>query len=748
MIYYKDFDFSCIDTTRIELKQGKRKISYLNIDFAVDIETSSFYHNDEKCAYPYLMSVNICGNIVYCRYMSELFEIFQKIKQYFGLTFRKRIIMFVHNLAYEFQFFRDICRFSEVFARSTLKPMKCFDYNSCIEFRCSYTVSGLKLIDLAKNLKTANISKLSGDEYDYNKIRHSKTPLTDYELKYSEHDVLILHYWILEEIQRNKNDITQIPLTQTGYIRRDCREYIFNNVDVKNYRKMIIKCTPDKDLFILLHNAFGGGDTHANFLHNKLLKKLVDSLDFASSYPAVMVKCKFPRKFIKVDENTLDMEYYRNFINKKACVMCIGFDHIEAKRNHHILSFSKCKSIEKYVLDNGRVVSGDKVMTYMTDIDFKDFENFYNYKGVKIYSFYYSDYQYLPTPFVKYILQLFEYKTTLKGLEDEHNKAMYLQSKQFINGLYGMAVTNIVNDDIEFVEGKNDKIKFKCGWAKNVVDIETALKKYKYNNNSFLLYQWGVWVTSYARHFLRDTIAKIEDNSKNVDDFIYCDTDSIKLTNYKRHKKIFDEYNKQNEKDMKTAMEYHGFPIDNYKAKTKKGNIKTLGAWEFDGHYEAFKTLGAKRYMYYSRKYPLVVSVQPQHRRKLKRAKFGKWYDGGYNLVVSGVNKKPAMPYILDNGGFSFFKRGMTIPKEHTGKATHTYISRHYKFDVIDYLGNVDTCEQTNYIHLEQQEYTMKTKYNLADILQVMNEFLDGESDIGTPYYNSHEELNIRQVVV
>ena len=42
----------------------------------------------------------------------------------------------------------------------------------------------------------------------------------------------------------------------------------------------------------------------------------------------------------------------------------------------------------------------------------------------------------------------------------------------------------------------------------------------------------------------------------------------------------------------------------------------------------------------------------------------------------------------------------------------------------------------------------MKTKYNLADILQVMNEFLDGESDIGTPYYNSHEELNIRQVVV
>lgn len=723
MIYYKDFDFSCIDTTEIELKQGKRKISYLNIDFAVDIETSSFYLNDEKYAYPYLMSVNICGNIVYCRYMTELYEIFQEIKQHFGLTFRKRIIMFIHNLSYEFQFFRDICRFSEVFARSSLKPMKAFDYNSCIEFRCSYTVSGLKLKDLAKNLKTAKISKLSGDEYDYNKIRHSKTPLSEYELEYSEVDVLILHYWILEEIQRNNNDITQIPLTQTGYIRRECREYIFNNVDVKNYRKMIIKCTPDKDLFILLHNAFGGGDTHANFLHNKLLKKLVDSLDFASSYPAVMVKCKFPRKFIKVDENTLDMEYYRNFINKKACVMCIGFDHIEAKRNHHILSFSKCKTIENYVLDNGRVVSGDKVMTYMTDVDFKDFENFYNYTGAKIYSFYYSDYQYLPTPFVKYILQLFGYKTTLKGLEDEHNKAMYLQSKQFINGLYGMAVTNIVNDDIEFVEGKNDKIKYKQGWAKNSVDIETALKKYKYNNNSFLLYQWGVWVTSYARHFLRDTIAKIEDNSINVDDFIYCDTDSIKLTNFKRHKRIFDEYNEQNEKDMKLAMAYHGLDENAYKAKTINGEIKVLGIWEHEtkksGAYKYFKTLGAKRYMY---------------------------YDTEYHLTVSGLNPDIAVKYIEQNGGFSFFKRGMTIPKEYTGKATHTYISRHYKIDVIDYLGNVDTCEQTNFIHLEQQEYTMKTKYNIADILQNMNEFLDGESDIGTPYRSSHEELNIRQI--
>ena len=67
MIYWSDFDFDKLPN--IEAIKGRNQIYYLNSDFAVDIEVSSFYHEEKKRAYPYIMMVNICGNIIYCRYL-------------------------------------------------------------------------------------------------------------------------------------------------------------------------------------------------------------------------------------------------------------------------------------------------------------------------------------------------------------------------------------------------------------------------------------------------------------------------------------------------------------------------------------------------------------------------------------------------------------------------------------------------------------------------------------------------------
>lgn len=759
MIYWREFDFDSLPDA--DIVQGSRQTYYINGDFAVDIEVTSFYDNGIKRAYPYIMMIDLCGNILYCRYLSDLAEIFQRVKERYKLTARKRIIMFVHNLSYEFQFFRDICRFVEVFARSRLKPLKAFDCFSCIEFRCSYSVSGLSLANLAKNLQTADIKKLNGDDFDYAKLRHSETPLTPLEMEYCEHDVLILHYWILEEIAKNSGKITKIPLTQTGYIRRDCREYIFSKCNRGIYRGMIQKYTPDADMFIDLHKAFSGGDTHGNYLHVRQILHGVTSFDFASCYPAVMVKCKFPRCFRKI--KVLNREMFDNLISKKACFFKCSFERVKAKRHHHTLSLSKCDTIVQRTkkLDNGRVVEGELITTYFTDIDFKDFCEYYEYYNMRIIDFYYSDYQYLPTPFVEYILELFKNKTELKGLKDDLSQALYLKSKQSINGLYGMCVTNIVNDLIEFLpdtlEGwktddtpdfsqlSRDEIAeyFKQKQQTDYDNIVTSLDQYRNNNNSFLLYQWGVWVTSWARHFLRSTIAAVDDDSAEIDDFCYCDTDSIKILHAERHKHIIDNYNKQNDADMQAAMKYHELPLDAYKAKTRKGAIKTLGAWECDGVYSAFKTLGAKRYMYFERKHdlPKIVkrcSCDDTTKRTLKRPKYGKrWYDGGYNLVVAGLNKKKALPYILDNGGFKFFAKGMYIPRGHTGKATHTYIDDSYTREMVDYLGNKSTCHQMHYIHLEEQDYDLGGSKIFADF----EEFLNGYTISGMAYEHKNRLL-------
>lgn len=706
MIYWEDFDFN--ELPDIEAIKGNKQNYYLNSDFAVDIEVSSFYHEGQKRAYPYIMMVNMCGNIIYCRYLTELYEIFQKLKDRYKLSYRRRILMFIHNLSYEFQFFRDICNFTEVFARTRLKPMKCFDLNSCIEFHCSYTISGLKLSNLAKNLKSVKIEKLDGDEYDYKLIRHSETPLTEMEMKYCEHDVLILHYWITEEIAKNEGKITKIPLTQTGYIRRECRDYIFNNTNRGKYKYMIKKCTPSTDCFICLHKAFAGGDTHANYIHVRSEVKNVASFDFASSYPAVMVKCKYPREFKKVDVMSTGM--FENMIEKKACVFKIAFDKIEAKRHHHTLSVSKCETYNRktLVVDNGRVVKGECITTYMTDVDYKDFVKFYNFEGRQIIDFYYSEYEYLPTPFVEYILELFKNKTELKGLKGELEEALYMKSKQHINGLYGMCVTNIANENAVFTDKweKYPDLTIEEEY-KHLTDV---LEEYKNGYGSFLLYQWGVWVTAWARHFLRETIMKIEDNSDELDGFVYCDTDSIKMTDYEKHLKIINDYNTQNEIDMRKAMDYHGIVEDRFKAKTVKGEIKVLGNWEFEEESFAtrFKTLGAKRYMYTT-----VATSQPEE----------------YHLTVAGLNKKKALPYIIEHGGFKFFKKGMRIPPDYTGKSTHSYIDEYYDIDVIDYLGNVSNCQAYHYIHLEEQEYNLS-------IATQFEKFLKDSTISGEPIEN------------
>ncbi len=704
MIYWTDFDFNTLPD--LESVKGSNQKWYLNSDFAVDIEVSSFYHEGKKRAYPYLMTVNLCGNIIYCRYLSELQQIFKRLKLRYFLTSKRRLMMFVHNLAYEFQFFRDICNFTEVFARTRLKPMKCFDTNSCIEFHCSYTISGLKLSNLAKNLKTVKIEKLDGEEYDYKLIRHSETPLTEYELKYAEYDVLILHYWIQEEISKNEGKITKIPLTQTGYIRRDCRQYIFDNCNKGKYKYMIKKSTPDTNCFICLHKAFAGGDTHANYIHVKQVLENVGSFDFASSYPAVMVKCKYPKEFKRL--KLVSTRMFESLLNSKACVFKIAFNKITAKRHHHTLSLSKCESYKKdtIIIDNGRVVEGEKITTYMTDVDYKDFIEFYDFEGRQLIDFYYSDYQYLPTPFINYILKLFKDKTELKGLKGELEEALYMKSKQHINGLYGMCVTNIANENAVYTD-KWEKYK-NMTIEQELEHLNDVLEEYRNSYSSFLLYQWGVWVTAWARHFLRQTIMKIEDNSKDIDGFAYCDTDSVKIQDYEEHMTIIEEYNKQNEIDMTKAMEYHGIDLNSFKAYTIKGELKVLGNWEFEGVYNKFKTLGAKRYMY------TTVATSQQEE---------------YHLTVAGLNKNKALPYIMEHGGFEFFRKGMRIPPEYTGKSTHTYIDEYYNIDVIDYLGNVSNCQATHYIHLEEQEYNLS-------IEKQFKKFLNGVTISGEPIEN------------
>ena len=75
------------------------------------------------------------------------------------------------------------------------------------------------MVNLAKNLTKHKINELVGD-LDYSLIRNSKTTLTDEEMGYCKNDILIILYYINEQIQLYDNNITKIPLTNTGRVRK------------------------------------------------------------------------------------------------------------------------------------------------------------------------------------------------------------------------------------------------------------------------------------------------------------------------------------------------------------------------------------------------------------------------------------------------------------------------------------------------------------------------------------------------
>ena len=80
---------------------------YLNVPATVDIESSSFYDvRGEKTAIMYSFVIGINGRGIIGRTYEDLLTICKKLVNFYELSKNRRLILYVHNLEYEFQFFR------------------------------------------------------------------------------------------------------------------------------------------------------------------------------------------------------------------------------------------------------------------------------------------------------------------------------------------------------------------------------------------------------------------------------------------------------------------------------------------------------------------------------------------------------------------------------------------------------------------------------------------------------------------
>jgi hypothetical protein len=186
-------------------------------------------------------------------------------------------------------------------------------------------------------------------------------------------------------------------------------------------------------------------------------------------------------------------------------------------------------------------------------------------------------------------------------------------------------------------------------------------------------------------------------------DYLYSDTDSVKIINFDKHKKYFDKYNTVITNQLHKAVDILNISEEKLHPKTIKGIEKPLGIWDFDGHYKTFKTLGAKRYM---------VEYSEDPRNKGDKGKI--------TLTVAGLNKKVAIPYLKQKYGnkiFENFDHNLYIPPTETGKNTHTYIDKEKEGVIEDYQGNIYKYKELSFVHLEAAEYSLKLSKVYRDLI-------------------------------
>lgn len=529
--------------------------------------------------------------------------------------------MYIHNLGFEFNHLRNL--FNDDFAKRTgkgrvatfgrkpRKPMKTIVRLNGLNFemRDSAVLTQKSLAQWGED-EDLPVKKLEEPKDYYLHIRTPLTALKQEDFQYSINDVVTMVYG-LDKYRERYQTMQNIPLTQTGQVRRVCIKEIAlaNQVWSSTCTDITLSYTPE--FFSRLIDAFAGGWTHGNSLYTgkKFYGKdrasgiAAKHFDFASSYPNVMTNRKYCIKAFEecdvsefdtlssVDFNTNNYDYH--------FIVHLKLTNVSSLTNNTFWSSSKCvaNTLTDAILDNGKIYECSSCEVVMTGIDWQVFKTVYkcDYEVLELWK---SEAGYLPYEEIETILKYYAYKTTLKegpAGETEEKKAIrlskYNESKQFVNSIYGVNVYKMFSDQIEFDED---------GW--HILPL-TPEKFYEIAQESvkgdkifqqFTIFQVGLFVTAWAKFNLWSIIEKLDE------DVLYGDTDSLFIRDG-FDTSVIDNYNTHNAELQEECVAWHqahgyNLTIDDYCPKTLSGKVKRLGIFAEEPDAIDFCYLGAKRY--------------------------------------------------------------------------------------------------------------------------------------------------------
>lgn len=617
--YYEEYAYNLVEYKALAKgSYNDIKGGYIDLYATFDIESSMVLNNARTLTkdtpqydgFMYIWQFCIEGVVIFGRTWDQYQALLDYLTKVFELGEKRKLKIFVHNLSFEYVYIRDFSKFTKVFGydnRSIIRAQ-----NECFEYLCSYVLSNMNLAKLCQNMGCTHVK--AKNDLDYSIVRTPRTELTPIEYGYCFNDVRGLWEAIAKYLEFDT--LATLPLTSTGFVRRDVRENTRKN---KKYRKGFLKRKLNDELYQLFTEAFRGGNTASNRYATGYQIHGVKSMDMTSSYPNVLLR--FPEypvgNFIKWAVDDIDDLVYAH--NKYCTIGRYTFTNIEIDPDATIpyIPFYKCSRVsEDLECYNGRVLHAAELTIALTNIDFDIINSMYKYDDVIVTDYYVAKKGYLADEIREKIYEYYLKKCTLKYDPDAWYE--YMLAKAKLNSIYGLMAQKIIKD--EWVLDANGDLVLS--------EEPKTLDDYYNSYNSFTEYQCGCFCTALARLMLQRGIDLVGA------DMIYCDTDSVK---YQGDHDA--DFQRLNDEIRKTNNEYCTVKSDN-------GKDYTLGIWDDDGSYQTFITLGAKKYAYTDQ-------------------------EGKIHVTVSGLGKRDAAAELEAGKGLDDFRIGKVFT--HSGRTVAQY---------------------------------------------------------------------------
>lgn len=585
------------------INKQKVTVSISKQYICLDTETSHNHNEEHPECWVYQWAFTFNNAIYYGRKPSDLIKAFNKIIEFYHLDENNKIYVFVHNLPYDFSY---LCLFLHqaygdpvnILASDLHKPFV-ITYSCGLEFRCTYKLSNDSLDRWSRKLGVKHPKMVGAIDYDV--IRYQDSPLFRDDWRYMFTDCIAMDESLKKQLDLYDDSIKTLPLTSTGYPRREVFRAYNGHDDhkKKNKERQKFKDTRlDTASFLAYDDDYAGGITHGNrYYRNKTLKGDIRHRDFRSHYPTQQQKLMPMGKPVPFTGQTT-LAALEKYMDTFAILCHVRLKDVKIRSKKITLPYLQSSHVQRHhtkgfrlLDDNGRVIQFQGTSELWLDInELKIILDQYtcDYMITESYA---SMWGPLPPWMTDTVNRHFKLKSDLsKKVKDAKNAGAdrdeilkleldLMKSKNMLNGIYGVTGTNPVREEITLASDVWDRKK------PELKTIGEKLDKYYNSYKHCMRYPWGVYTTILARLQLMEVY-----NIIGADNFIYADTDSMF---YFSTPEIEQKLNDYNEQLKHWAMQNKAYII------TDTGDIINYNAFLDEGeNIKEFRFLHSKCYAY------------------------------------------------------------------------------------------------------------------------------------------------------